>query len=160
MPTQCVPVNRCGTSAPGWLTGGHPSVGQGAVQRRVCFHWSGSCCRWSLNIRVQNCGAFFVYELSRPPTCNLRFCGDSGLGKGNVLTSLDCGKILGMATNYYSYLGTISWRNGRVAIEYCCLTLGHARGHTIFSNTIFHLYLAILVHVNIPFRRILRQVWR
>ena len=84
MPTQCVPVNQCGTHAPGWLTGGHPSVGQGVVQRRVCFHWSRSCCRWSLNIRVQNCGAFFVYELSRPPACNLRFCGDSGLGKGNV----------------------------------------------------------------------------
>ena len=84
MPTHCVPVRQCGTSAPGWLTGGHPSVGQGAVQRRVCFHWSGSCCRWSLNIRVQNCGAFFVYELSRPPVCHLRFCGDSGLGKENV----------------------------------------------------------------------------
>ena len=26
MPTQCVPKNRCNTHAPGWLTGGHPSV--------------------------------------------------------------------------------------------------------------------------------------
>ena len=81
MPTQCVPVNRCGTSGPGWLTGGHPTVGQGAVQRLVCFHLRGNCCQRSLNIRVQNCGAFFVYELSRPPACPLRFCGDNGSGK-------------------------------------------------------------------------------
>ena len=27
--------------ATGWLSGSHPTVNQGAVRRRVCFHWAG-----------------------------------------------------------------------------------------------------------------------
>ena len=80
MPDNCVPKNYCGTHAPGYLTGGHPTVNQGAVSRKVCFHWSSGCCQWSQNIRVRNCGGFYVYEL--PPTryCSLRYCGDRGQG--------------------------------------------------------------------------------
>lgn len=29
MPTSCVTKNRCGTHAPGWLSGAHPTVAQG-----------------------------------------------------------------------------------------------------------------------------------
>ena len=76
MPTGVVPRNHCGTHAPGWLSGGHPTVAQGIVTRRVCFHWTRSSCQWSRIIRVQNCGAFFVYELQPTPTCRLRYCGD------------------------------------------------------------------------------------
>ena len=67
----------CGTQAPGYLTGGHPTVAQGIVSRKVCFYWSYSYCRWYRYIRVRNCGAFYVYELSKPPACNLRYCGNS-----------------------------------------------------------------------------------
>ena len=74
MPTSCVPTNRCGTHAPGWLSGRLPSSGQ-ITNAKVCFHWSNNCCRWSTTIRVRNCGAFYVYELRRPPVCNLRYCG-------------------------------------------------------------------------------------
>ena len=81
MPTKCVPINQCGTHAPGWLSDGHPTVNEGAVQRKVCFHWSSNCCRWSSNIRVRNCGGFFVYELVRAPTCSLRYCGEKAQGK-------------------------------------------------------------------------------
>ena len=88
MPTQCVPKNQCGTHAPGWLTGGHPTVAQGAVSRKVCFHWGNNCCRWSRYIRVRNCGGFFVYYLSPTPACSLRYCGDRGQGKGSKSISL------------------------------------------------------------------------
>ena len=80
MPESCVDKLRCGTHAPGWLNGSHPSVGEGAVRRKVCFHWSNRCCRWSTYISVRNCGGFFVYKLQRPPACTLRYCGN-GLGR-------------------------------------------------------------------------------
>ena len=70
----------CGTHAPGYLTGGHPSEAQGIVQRKVCYHWSANYCRWSSNIRVRNCGDFYVYELSKPPACSLRYCGNGRQG--------------------------------------------------------------------------------
>ena len=72
MPPQVVPISRCRTDATGWLSGSHPTVNQGAVRRRVCFHWAGRDrrrrkydrpCMWSRYIRVLNCTTFLVYEL-------------------------------------------------------------------------------------------------
>ncbi|XP_020609788.1 uncharacterized protein LOC110048345 isoform X2 [Orbicella faveolata] len=74
MPTNCPNKNRCGTHAPGWITGNHPSVADGVVTRTVCYHWSNTCCRWSNYIKVKNCGAFYVYELQKTPACYLRYC--------------------------------------------------------------------------------------
>ena len=82
--TSCVPVYHCGTHAPGWMQGTHPSVAEGAVTRQVCYHWSGSCCHWSNNITVRNCGEFYVYRLERPPHCMLRYCGNSDVGMFNA----------------------------------------------------------------------------
>lgn len=39
MPTSCVPMNRCGTHAPGWLKSRHPTLYQGIVIGQVCYHW-------------------------------------------------------------------------------------------------------------------------
>jgi len=80
MPTKCVAMNHCGTHAPGWLSGSHPTQAQGMVTRKVCYHWNNKCCLWSNNIRVRNCGGFYVYELSRTPHCHLRYCGNGGPG--------------------------------------------------------------------------------
>ena len=76
MPESCVKERHCGTHAPGWLNGSHPTMADGAVKRKVCFHWSNNCCRWSTIIDVRNCGGFYVYKLSRPPACTLRYCGN------------------------------------------------------------------------------------
>ena len=76
MPEKCVPQQQCGMHAPGWLSGGHPTVEQGIVSRQVCFHWFSTCCYWSLNFRVRNCSGFYVYELTPTHGCFLRYCGD------------------------------------------------------------------------------------
>ena len=75
MPTSCVPKHRCGTYATGWMNGAHPTVAQGMVTRKVCYNWNGNCCLWSNNIEVVNCGQYYVYKLSKPPHCTLRYCG-------------------------------------------------------------------------------------
>ena len=80
MADKCVSMIRCSTVAPGWLFGGHPTVADGVVVRKVCYHWF-SCCGHSDDIHVRNCGAFFVYELKKPPSCNLRYCGNGSAGK-------------------------------------------------------------------------------
>ena len=80
MADKCVPINRCGTHAPGWLSGAHPTVAEGAVTRKVCYHWNYNCCLWSNNITVKNCGAFFVYELQKTSYCYLRYCGNASAG--------------------------------------------------------------------------------
>ena len=81
MPTSCVPKHYCGTHAPGWLSGSHPTrVGQ-TVNAKVCFHWGGSCCNWHANIQIRRCNGFYVYRLVRTPVCWLRYCGNAGFGK-------------------------------------------------------------------------------
>ena len=77
MPTSCPPMNRCNTHLPGWMNGGHPTVADGQVSRQVCFNW-GNCCNLSTNIKVRNCGSYYVYYLNSTPNggyCNLRYCG-------------------------------------------------------------------------------------
>ena len=86
MPTKCVAKNHCGTHAPGWLSGAHPTIKYQVVTSKVCYHWSNNCCNWSNNIRVRNCGSFYVYKLARTPHCHLRYCGNGpGPGKNCVL---------------------------------------------------------------------------
>ena len=91
MADKCVPENHCGTHYPVWLSGAHPTVAEGLVTRRVCYpgysydwYWDrpkGICCVWSNDIRVKNCGTFFVYELQKPPSCYFRYCGNGSAGK-------------------------------------------------------------------------------
>ena len=75
MADSCVDYKHCGTAAPGWINGGHPSVADRVVSRTVCFRSKSNCCKWSIVISVRNCGGFFVYWLHRPPHCNFRYCG-------------------------------------------------------------------------------------
>ena len=75
--TSCVPVRRCGTHAPGWMNGAHPTEAEGKVSRTVAFHWSGNCQMWTESIQVINCGAFYVYYLKPTTNCSLRYCGSS-----------------------------------------------------------------------------------
>ena len=74
MSTTCVPTKRCRTHASGYLVGAHPTIADGTVTRQVCYHWGDNCCTWSNNIRIRNCGSFYVYELQKSPQCYLRYC--------------------------------------------------------------------------------------
>lgn len=85
MSTYCVGKYHCGTHAPGWLRGAHPSVADGIIRALVCFHWGSQCCSWSTIIRVRNCGGFYVYELRRPPACHLRYCGEGNVQSTPVM---------------------------------------------------------------------------
>ena len=76
MAESCVDNNRCGTYYPGWLSGSHPTVNEGAVQRRVCFRYYDNCCDFPTYIRVRNCGGFYVYQLKPLTYCYLRYCGN------------------------------------------------------------------------------------
>ena len=76
--TSCVPSQRCGTMASGWMNGLHPPIAHGKVTKTVCFHFHGDCCVWSKNIEVVNCGQYYVYQFISTPSvnpCSLRYCG-------------------------------------------------------------------------------------
>ncbi|KAA0724936.1 Alpha-tectorin Precursor [Triplophysa tibetana] len=80
MPDTCVAQLSCGTHAPLWLNGEHPSVEDGVVTRDVCGHWNNDCCLFQSNpIRVKACpGDYYVYKFVSPTTCHLAYCADDG----------------------------------------------------------------------------------
>ena len=69
----------CGTSAVSWIEGEHPTNINQPVSRKICFRWD-SQCQWSVaNTTVTKCrdydGAYFyLYQLKRPPVCELGYC--------------------------------------------------------------------------------------
>ena len=75
MPTSPPPTWSCGTHAPGWLNGSHPTVADGIVSRQICYHWSGNTCLWNDTARVVNCGDHYRYEFPNTRYCSLRYCG-------------------------------------------------------------------------------------
>ena len=83
MAVSCVTQYHCGATYPGWLSGSHPSVADGKVDRKVCFNIKKNNCQLcllSIDITVRNCsGGFYVYKLVEPPlseSLSLRYCGN------------------------------------------------------------------------------------
>ena len=81
MADKCFLMYRCGTVVPGWLYGSHPTIAEGVVTRKVCYHRYGDCCWQSSIIQVKNCSSYYVYKLQKLPGCPLRYCGNAGAGK-------------------------------------------------------------------------------
>lgn len=79
MASSChlVPSGKCGTVVTGWLSTIHPKMMDGIVNGKVCFRWGSNCCNWSQNIKLRNCGRFFVYKLGNTFACPMGFCGIS-----------------------------------------------------------------------------------
>ena len=75
MPTAEVDGYHCNTAYPGWLNGAEPTVGDGEVSRRICFTRSTNVCKYTNEIKVKNCGSYFIYKLVPVPGCNSRYCG-------------------------------------------------------------------------------------
>jgi hypothetical protein len=80
MPERPPGEYHCGTHAPGWLEGTHPTILGETRDIRVCFQWSGSTCLWSSTVRVTYCGGyddFYVYYLPTLPFgCNGTYCAE------------------------------------------------------------------------------------
>lgn len=128
MATSCVAIKHCGTLAPGWMNGSHPTVAEGATAVQVCFHWAMNCCHRPSTIRVRNCSGFYVYELKKPPQCSLRYCGNGGLsGKVNLisLSGRFLQRILLIIKSRQCLPG---WFCIRIACEFSCLSSLFAAG--------------------------------
>ncbi|PVD18264.1 hypothetical protein C0Q70_20813 [Pomacea canaliculata] len=70
----------CGTTVPIWMRGTHPSTNDGIQTRQACANFQNGgasyieCCGQTMDIRVKNCGKFFVYYLYSVPACPMAYC--------------------------------------------------------------------------------------
>ncbi|XP_072272967.1 uncharacterized protein, partial [Pyxicephalus adspersus] len=80
IPEYCVPFYSCGTHAPIWMNGSHPTIENGIISHTGCANWwwGNSCCAWSNQISVKMCPeGFYVYKLQGTPNCYLAYCTES-----------------------------------------------------------------------------------
>ncbi|KAM9305375.1 uromodulin-like [Gastrophryne carolinensis] len=96
MPETCIDAYRCNTHAPVWMSGSHPAVSDGVVNRTACATWTGNCCLWSSTIQVKACPAslanptgYHVYKLVGTPAsaCTLSYC----TGLSDMVPDVSCG---------------------------------------------------------------------
>lgn len=77
MPETCVTGQNCSTEAPIWISGSHPSQGDGIVNLTACAYYKEDCCHWSTAVQVKACPiGYHVYKLSRTPRCPFAYCTD------------------------------------------------------------------------------------
>ncbi|XP_035658108.1 von Willebrand factor D and EGF domain-containing protein-like [Branchiostoma floridae] len=81
IPEACVEPNHCGTLAPVWLDGAHPTDDT-YVTRFGCINQGipGDCCTDEVDIGIKKCtdedgATFYVYRLTPTPGCDIAYCG-------------------------------------------------------------------------------------
>jgi hypothetical protein len=74
IPTSAPAANHCSTQATGWMSTTYPSVTGLTIHATVCYNSGSNKCAYSNGILVTNCGGFYVFALTAPPTCDLRYC--------------------------------------------------------------------------------------
>jgi hypothetical protein len=67
-------INTCGGSYGGYLNDTLPTATGQTKVSVVCYNYYSNTCYWQNTIQVTNCLGFYVYYLSSPPACNLRYC--------------------------------------------------------------------------------------
>ena len=68
---------RCGTYAPIWLNGHHPTTYNVVTDVTACavMPWLDPVCGIAYNIKVVRCsGDFFLYRLKPPKYCSIAYC--------------------------------------------------------------------------------------
>ena len=75
MPESYPGLNKCGSGYPGWLQGSHPQGFNETKDVTACFPGSNTECYNSMDIKITNCGDFYVYYLPEVSYCEDRYCG-------------------------------------------------------------------------------------
>ena len=76
IPERMVAPDHCGTRAPVWLNGRHPTKMGENVVRQACVNKLGldNGCWEFFDINIMNCGDYFVYYLRPPDYCSVAYC--------------------------------------------------------------------------------------
>lgn len=83
MPTTKPQPYHCGTVAPIWMDGTHPTTKGQVTQAKACtnFHNRLGGCAWPQPMPVKNCGDFFVYQLGPSRSCSMAYCAGMAYSK-------------------------------------------------------------------------------
>lgn len=89
MPSFQVNIGSCSSENPGWVRGGHPLGLNTSTTAEVCFDvHRNQGCGASVEIRITDCGGYFVYRLPRIVNCSKVYCGENGGEHVTLLPSL------------------------------------------------------------------------
>ncbi|XP_062621128.1 uromodulin-like [Saccostrea cucullata] len=65
----------CGTNYPLYLPkGSHPTTDGTIVTKNACMHAGSDVCKKQYPVQILKCGTFYLYNLSRPDSCDVAYC--------------------------------------------------------------------------------------
>ena len=68
-------TEKCGASYTAWLSGGHPTVAEGIVEREVCINTFQGDCHVKGIVKVKNCTSYYIYKFFDINACPFHYCG-------------------------------------------------------------------------------------
>ncbi|XP_011415313.3 uromodulin [Magallana gigas] len=75
MAEEIAEMFHCGTDYPLYLpNGSHPTSDGIIVTRNACLHVGADKCKELYAVQILKCGTFFLYNLSRPNSCDIAYC--------------------------------------------------------------------------------------
>lgn len=57
-----------------YIIGSHPNTNRTVVTRNACLHDGSELCKEQYPVQIMHCGTFFLYNLSRPKSCDMAYC--------------------------------------------------------------------------------------
>lgn len=74
VPENCVKTG-CSSLYKGWINGSLPTVDEGQLEREMCFSSNtNGCCKPSKEVRVRNCGGYYVFKFPALTVTEMKFC--------------------------------------------------------------------------------------
>lgn len=56
------------------VIGSHPTSDGVIVTKNACMHVGSHQCKKQYPVQIMKCGTFFIYNLTRPETCDVAYC--------------------------------------------------------------------------------------
>ena len=69
-----IELSHCGTAGSRYVQGSHPILIGETVKTKACYKDGNTLCKYPQNVKIRNCGTYFLYYLPNTSHCSQGYC--------------------------------------------------------------------------------------